>query len=424
MAFAQYQFRRDTAANWTSANPILLAGELGYETDTSKFKLGTGNTPWNSLAYGGIKGDTGITGTNGTNGWSPVLANQTDGERRVLRLIDWTGGTGTKPVVPTDNYIGATGFTNLTNATDIRGATGASGTTPNSFTTIAVTGQNNVVADQANDTLTLVAGANISITTDSNTDSVTISSNATAAQNTFAVVTGNAGTATADLPADTLAITGGTGISTNATDTPDGLVITNTGVTSVVAGTGIGVSASTGGVTISNNGVTTVNGATGAVTVSAYPAVTRTSPTASASTALTTVQSFLLAAGNTAAGHEYEFEASLRVINTTTATNLVVTLSVGVVNVLVLPQALGTTAAVTPGATILIKGRLTFLSATAAEAIVHVVKSHAVAFNTVLSTSAPVTVVTAAETTIDLKVNTSGATSTFICRQATIKRVN
>jgi len=31
------QFRRDTAANWTSNNPVLSAGELGLETDTSKF---------------------------------------------------------------------------------------------------------------------------------------------------------------------------------------------------------------------------------------------------------------------------------------------------------------------------------------------------------------------------------------------------
>jgi hypothetical protein len=46
------QLRRDTAANWTSANPTLAAGELGYETDTKKIKLGDGSTAWNSLAYG------------------------------------------------------------------------------------------------------------------------------------------------------------------------------------------------------------------------------------------------------------------------------------------------------------------------------------------------------------------------------------
>jgi hypothetical protein len=48
-----YLFRRKTAAAWTSANPILLPGELGLETDTTKFKFGNGTTAWNSLAYAG-----------------------------------------------------------------------------------------------------------------------------------------------------------------------------------------------------------------------------------------------------------------------------------------------------------------------------------------------------------------------------------
>lgn len=42
------QLRRDTAANWASANPVLLAGEMGIETDTLKIKIGNG-TNWNSI---------------------------------------------------------------------------------------------------------------------------------------------------------------------------------------------------------------------------------------------------------------------------------------------------------------------------------------------------------------------------------------
>lgn len=45
------QIRRDTAANWTSANPTLAAGEWGYETDTDKLKIGDGSTAWTSLGY-------------------------------------------------------------------------------------------------------------------------------------------------------------------------------------------------------------------------------------------------------------------------------------------------------------------------------------------------------------------------------------
>ena len=43
--------RRDTAENWTSANPILSDGELGFETDTKRFKLGDGKKAWNNLDY-------------------------------------------------------------------------------------------------------------------------------------------------------------------------------------------------------------------------------------------------------------------------------------------------------------------------------------------------------------------------------------
>lgn len=45
------QVRRGTASSWTSTNPTLAAGEIGFETDTSKFKIGTGSTAWNSLNY-------------------------------------------------------------------------------------------------------------------------------------------------------------------------------------------------------------------------------------------------------------------------------------------------------------------------------------------------------------------------------------
>jgi len=48
--------RRDTAANWTSSNPTLEAGEIGFESDTAKLKIGPG--AWNSLAYIGGGGDS------------------------------------------------------------------------------------------------------------------------------------------------------------------------------------------------------------------------------------------------------------------------------------------------------------------------------------------------------------------------------
>jgi hypothetical protein len=63
------QNRRDTAANWTSVNPILASGEIGVETDTNKFKLGDGTSTWTQLDYQtGTQGPAGPTGPQGPQG--------------------------------------------------------------------------------------------------------------------------------------------------------------------------------------------------------------------------------------------------------------------------------------------------------------------------------------------------------------------
>jgi hypothetical protein len=49
----QMQVRRGTASSWTSTNPTLAAGELGFETDTGKFKIGNGSSTWTALLYAG-----------------------------------------------------------------------------------------------------------------------------------------------------------------------------------------------------------------------------------------------------------------------------------------------------------------------------------------------------------------------------------
>lgn len=45
------QIKRGPAANWTSTDPTLAAGEFGFETDTGKLKLGDGSTAWSGLGY-------------------------------------------------------------------------------------------------------------------------------------------------------------------------------------------------------------------------------------------------------------------------------------------------------------------------------------------------------------------------------------
>lgn len=61
------QLRHDTAANWTSVNPVLMAGEAGIDTTANKIKLGDGVTAWNSLAYA-LTGPTGAQGPIGPPG--------------------------------------------------------------------------------------------------------------------------------------------------------------------------------------------------------------------------------------------------------------------------------------------------------------------------------------------------------------------
>lgn len=73
-----------------------------------------------------LKGATGATGASGANGWTPSLRTEVRGtDELVLRIIDWTGGSGTKPAV---GYLSSTGLvTNISNATNIRGTQGLQG---------------------------------------------------------------------------------------------------------------------------------------------------------------------------------------------------------------------------------------------------------------------------------------------------------
>lgn len=45
------QQRLGTATKWTEVNPILATGELGFEVDTNKFKIGNGTSTWSQLPY-------------------------------------------------------------------------------------------------------------------------------------------------------------------------------------------------------------------------------------------------------------------------------------------------------------------------------------------------------------------------------------
>ena len=49
----QIQIRRDTTANWSSVDPVLAEGEIGYDLTEGQFKVGDGTTVWSGLDYSG-----------------------------------------------------------------------------------------------------------------------------------------------------------------------------------------------------------------------------------------------------------------------------------------------------------------------------------------------------------------------------------
>lgn len=86
----QIQVRRGTASQWTSTNPVLAAGEWGYESDTNKAKIGNGSSAWNSLSYFGGTGDVTLTGvqtlTNKTL-TAPVITLATSAQTATYTLV-------------------------------------------------------------------------------------------------------------------------------------------------------------------------------------------------------------------------------------------------------------------------------------------------------------------------------------------------
>lgn len=80
---SKIQFRRDTTANWTTRNPVLSAGELGYDLTLKQFKIGDGVTAWNTLTFF----------TTGSGGGTATVQSDSDWITRRIALnrvdSDW-----------------------------------------------------------------------------------------------------------------------------------------------------------------------------------------------------------------------------------------------------------------------------------------------------------------------------------------------
>lgn len=75
--FSNIQVRRGTGADWTSKNPILLAGEFGLDTSNSGIKIGDGENPWNQLSYFAGSGGSAINAST-TNAGIVELATASE----------------------------------------------------------------------------------------------------------------------------------------------------------------------------------------------------------------------------------------------------------------------------------------------------------------------------------------------------------
>lgn len=82
------QLRNDTAENWTTANPVLLKGEMGVEIDTGKTKIGNGTDDWKTLKYSGVDEDT-IKGIidNNRSAFTEVAPNEGESDAQALARV-------------------------------------------------------------------------------------------------------------------------------------------------------------------------------------------------------------------------------------------------------------------------------------------------------------------------------------------------
>lgn len=98
--------RRDTAANWASANPVLASGEWGYDSTNKIAKIGDGTTAWNSLPVGnsGVvdrvlfgAGQLGPIATGDPAGYG--LMDSPDGRLACWQLVDGSASGAQTPMV-------------------------------------------------------------------------------------------------------------------------------------------------------------------------------------------------------------------------------------------------------------------------------------------------------------------------------------
>lgn len=86
------QLKRDTAANWSTNNPVLAVGEVGIVTDTLKSKVGNGTDNWDTLEYLSTKSFNELT--------EVVVTTPSANQTLTFNGTNWVNGLTIQTAVP------------------------------------------------------------------------------------------------------------------------------------------------------------------------------------------------------------------------------------------------------------------------------------------------------------------------------------
>ena len=204
-------------------------GEIFYDKDSNTLRL------YNGQSAGGIslvKAD--LSNIANSVFLAKSIAAGVGGSSGNFELTI-AGDDSTVRTVSSGNVLKFIGSGGISTATTADGEITVNG--PNTFSTIAVAGQSNVVADLSADTLTLI-GVGIAITTDASTDTITFTGGGGSSNSFATIAVAGQSSVVADSSTDTLTLAAGSGISITTSAGTDTITINNTS-TGVTTFTGL-----------------------------------------------------------------------------------------------------------------------------------------------------------------------------------------
>lgn len=208
-----------SSAHWTKLEGIAAGAEVNVNAD------------WNA-----ISGDAQILNkptlaSVATSGSYNDLTNKPTIVSSVTGTAPIVSSGGTTPAISI-NAASSTEAGSMSSAhwSKLEGISAGAEVNQNAFSSIAVSGQTTVDADSKTDTLTLVAGTNVTITTNATNDEITISSSGGASSNTFSTIAvSGQSSVVADSTSDTLTLIAGSNITLTTNATNDEITIAASG---------------------------------------------------------------------------------------------------------------------------------------------------------------------------------------------------